>query len=138
MTQGFDDAHWREVADSVIGDVRDIKNQLVKFGAAQDSGNADYDSFNFLIPSNAVILLLGFDLSRIRSFITASETGVYMGKRDALNAATVDTVQGFPVPIVSPGLEFKSVQPLYVVFPSVDAAATRYVSIHVERSANPN
>lgn len=138
MTQGFDDAHWRDVADSVRGDVSDIRNQLAKFGKAQDSGNADYDSFNFQIPSNSVILLLGFDLSRIRSYIMASETGVFMGKRDALNAATIDTLQGFPVAITSPGIEYKSVQPLYCVFPAASPTATRYVSIHVERSANPN
>ncbi|WGH21168.1 hypothetical protein SEA_BEE17_26 [Microbacterium phage Bee17] len=113
-----------------------VDDLLPKLGAPRQAASPDYNAFTIAVNiADGPQQLLGFDLTRVKARVQASEPGVFIGKRENLAGAAQNAPAGFPVP-KSGQLEIESVEAYYVNFvgdPATTATAA-YVSVMVETS----
>lgn len=101
--------------------------------AIQPRGAAVYETFTLTITRNGQPTpLLGYDLTRTRALVMASENNVYIGKRSQLSGA-----RGFILSQTA-AVELFTTDEIFVAFidESGAASATVDVSVYMEKALN--
>jgi len=108
----------------------------VKAAVMKPNGPIVYESFTFELSTTGgqPVMLLGYDLSRVRALVRSSVTDVFIGKMEQLTsglgyAVTATTTSG--------GDELRTNDAIYVVWRSDTAAASpALISVWVEKVAD--